>query len=73
MLALLSMLMSHTSLNFFVLSFVLACAYACVVNEPSLTVDSQFRTKHAKFKEGPGYEVCRFHGLEEQEPVSQTV
>ncbi len=28
-----SMLMSHTSLHFFVLSFVTACVYTCVASE----------------------------------------
>ena len=32
MLALMSVLMSHTSLHFFVSSFVLGCAYACVAS-----------------------------------------
>ena len=48
MLVLMSMLMAHTSLHFFVLSFVLACAYARVASEDQASLTTNTCTKDYK-------------------------
>ena len=39
---LMTMLMSHASVDFFVLSFVLPCAYACVASENPTSYPGSF-------------------------------